>query len=380
VTLGAKGVMASLAKSIRSDQDDQDLDLGGYGAAQIADLMTLAFKEPIVASKMLRISFTVGGGKKVRQKYGDDMPKWCREALRAIGFEEDRGACNVMECAGQFKYQHDTDKDLKFIHVFPRIDTAAAAAAAAADEDEEEEEVTIAGMKLDELPPEHLCTIVSMETFGRLVAAQCPSFSQRRALLKAMKEMQARFTSFEERMTNMQQLSKDEDELYNSAQDLPEKIAQLEKQLEGMMTGGHLTRSEMDNMIRDFSEKLVQVEDMVDKAKASGKGTDKLEANKKVLGEKIDFLKAATPVVHRKKNEREIITLRRQLQQLEKIENTKGLVPLEEMKKLNQKPAIVARLAELEEEGKGWFDGAIPNKDKVIAMPPPQMRMRRKRR
>ena len=90
------------------------------------------------------------------------MPKWCREALRAIGFEEDRGACNVMECAGQFKYQHDTDKDLKFIHVFPRIDTAAAAAAAAADEDEEDEEVTIAGMKLDELPPEHLCTIVSV--------------------------------------------------------------------------------------------------------------------------------------------------------------------------------------------------------------------------
>ena len=40
-----------------------------------------------------------------------------REALRAIGFEEDRGACAVMECAGTFKYQHDTDKDLKFIHV-----------------------------------------------------------------------------------------------------------------------------------------------------------------------------------------------------------------------------------------------------------------------
>ena len=72
--------------------------------------------------------------------------------------------------------------------------------------------------------------------------------------------------------------------------------------------------------------------------------------------------------MHRKKNEREIITLRRQLQQLEKIENSKGLVPLEEMKKLNQKPAIVARLAELEEEGKGWFDDAIPNKDKVIAV------------
>jgi hypothetical protein len=42
-----------------------------------------------------------------------------REALRTVGFEEDRGASAVMECAGTYKYQHDTDKDLKFIHVFP---------------------------------------------------------------------------------------------------------------------------------------------------------------------------------------------------------------------------------------------------------------------
>ena len=91
----------------------------------------------------------------MRQKYGDDMPKHCREALRAIGFEEDRGACAVMECAGSFKYQHDTDKDLKFIHVFPKIDTAAAAAAAPNQQDEEEAEIKVAGMTLDELPPEH---------------------------------------------------------------------------------------------------------------------------------------------------------------------------------------------------------------------------------
>lgn len=29
-----------------------------------------------------------------------------------------------------------------------------------------------------------------------------------------------------------------------------------------------------------------------------------------------------------------------------------------------------ARLTELEEDGKGWFDDAVPDKDKVIQMPP----------
>ena len=200
-----------------------------------------------------------------------------REALRAIGFEEDRGACAVMECAGCFKYQHDTDKDLKFIHVlmppmcendhdtndrsvdgsmmtppwaverfcplpmltaivmvhphhvatpqvFPKIDTAAAAAAAAPAGDEDEAEIKVAGMSLDELPPEHLCAIVSCETFSKLYSKQCTSFSQRRALLKALKELAARLIGFEERMTNMQPLTAAEEELYNTAQDVPEKV------------------------------------------------------------------------------------------------------------------------------------------------------------
>ena len=50
-----------------------------------------------------------------------------------------------MECAGSFKYQHDTDKDLKFIHVFPKIDVSASAAPAEA---EEEADIKIGGMKV----------------------------------------------------------------------------------------------------------------------------------------------------------------------------------------------------------------------------------------
>ena len=71
---------------------------------------------------------------------------------------------------------------------------------------------------------EHLCAIVSRETFSKLYGKQCPSFSQRRALLKALKELAARIAGFEERMTNMQPLSAAEEELYNTAQDVPEKV------------------------------------------------------------------------------------------------------------------------------------------------------------
>ena len=259
-----------MAKSIRTTDDNLDLDLANYTQAQVVDLFTAAFSEPLPVPKPLRISFTVGGGKKVRQKYGDDLPKYCREALRALGFEEDRGASACIECAKTYKYQHDTDKDLKFIHVFPPVNPAAAAAASQNDRGEEEV-ITVAGIKLEELPPDHLCTIVSMEIFLRLVAKQCPAFSQRRALLKAMKDMAAKFREFEERMTKMQPLSKEENELYNTAQLLPEKVQELEKQLEGMVEGGHLTKTEVSNMITELNDKLQLVDSMIEKQKEAGK-------------------------------------------------------------------------------------------------------------
>ncbi|EKX47700.1 hypothetical protein GUITHDRAFT_137444 [Guillardia theta CCMP2712] len=324
---------SSLAKQIRSATDHEDIDLAGFGQSQISELFTAAFSEAIPAPKMIGFRFTV------RQKYGDDMPKFCRDALRAIGFEEDRGASAIMECAGSFKYQHDTDKDLKFIHVFPKIDISASAAPAEA---EEEADIKIGGMKLEELPPEHLCSIVSMETFVKLVAKQCPSFSQRRALLKAMKEMAAKIAGFEEKMSKMEQLTASEDELYNTAQDVPGKVSELEKQLEGMMTGQHLTR----------------------------KKTDKLEAAMAALQAKIQGLKDATPTVRRRKEDREILTLRKQLRELKAIEDSKQVLSLDEIKKLNQKANIVTRLEQLEAETKGWFDAAIPEADRLRDPPP----------
>ncbi len=93
--------------------------------------------------------------------------------------------------------------------------------------------------------------------------------------------------------------------------------------------------------------------------------TTKLEENRAAVVSKIERLRGATPVVHRRKHDREILTLRKQLRDLDAIENSKALVSLEEMKKLNQRPNILARLAQLESEGRGWYDDAVPKEDRL---------------
>jgi hypothetical protein len=109
--------VAGLAKDIRESQDTQQWDLAGYEESQIVSLTKAAFSDPVRVSEMLRHTFVVGGGKKVRQKYDEKLGKYFTMALRDIGFTEDQAAATAIECAGTFKQQHDTDKDLKFVHV-----------------------------------------------------------------------------------------------------------------------------------------------------------------------------------------------------------------------------------------------------------------------
>jgi hypothetical protein len=46
---------------------------------------------------MVRLTFTVGGGKLVRTRYDDSMPRWCSQALKSIDFTV-RAWCGVVWC------------------------------------------------------------------------------------------------------------------------------------------------------------------------------------------------------------------------------------------------------------------------------------------
>uniref|UniRef100_A0A061QZ24 Uncharacterized protein n=1 Tax=Tetraselmis sp. GSL018 TaxID=582737 RepID=A0A061QZ24_9CHLO len=115
----------SLAAEIRKLASSEEFDLHGYEGSQVSDLVTAAFETPLQSTDYVRITFVVGGGKKCRQKYSPELPKELSQALAALGFQEDRGASACEQCQATYKYQHDTDKDLKFMHVFPRVEIGA---------------------------------------------------------------------------------------------------------------------------------------------------------------------------------------------------------------------------------------------------------------
>ena len=153
-----------LAAEIRSADDSMELDLAGYGAEQCDKLAAAAFGKPLPLDKMVRFSFLVGGGKKVRQKYNDGLPQLWSDALKKVGFQEDRGASLALECAGLFKFQHNTDTDLKVTHVYPRVDPEAAKAAAG-----EPSEAA--------LSPSELIIHAELQTFQRMIQAMpLPSY------------------------------------------------------------------------------------------------------------------------------------------------------------------------------------------------------------
>merc|ERR1719281_594757 len=109
-----------LARAIRTGSEPFDHDLAHCSDANGHQIMTDSFAKPIVSKEPLRYSFVVGGGKGCRQKYPESLPKSLREALLGINYEEDRHA--AMGDKGRFKFHHDTDKNLKVLHVFPSIE------------------------------------------------------------------------------------------------------------------------------------------------------------------------------------------------------------------------------------------------------------------
>lgn len=126
----------------------------------------------------------------------------------------------MLECQGTYKYQHDTDKDLKFIHVFPRVDTSAAEAGASS-------EAAAAAEASRAANPEWSCVTAGLDQFMKTVEKKVTSFQQKQALLRIVKQKAAQVAEFEERISNRGTLTSEEQKLYENAVDLQEKVSAL---------------------------------------------------------------------------------------------------------------------------------------------------------
>lgn len=255
----------------------------------------------------------------------------------------------VLDSQGTFKYHHDTDRDLKFVHVFPRVELKKG-------EDQSEK----GNKEGEELSPEEQVTFCDFERFKPLVEKNVTSLSQKRELHKHLKRMQQVVEASEKKLSDMQELKEEESDIYHNAQDLPEKIEWLSKQMEKMVANGELTAQEKSDVQRQFKEKEEEIASEVERAKGEGKKADKRESQLNGLREKMANLSATDPKERKVKDESELIDCVSRLRELESLEKNMGkeLYSLETVNKLKQKPELEKKIDSLKRQNVGWFEDA----------------------
>lgn len=338
--------ISGLAKTIRESGESEQYDLASYSKLQLDNLMQDAFGTAIVSSIPLRYSFVVGAGRgQGRGKYAENLPKMVAESCRGIGFEDNKHADTCWECHSCYKYQHDTDKNLKIIHVFPTIDRPA--------ENSTKKSVSAAGGRL------YLATICGFGKFKGLVEEKVWSFTQKNNLLNGLKANKKIIASAEQKLIKMEELDEIEDVLYNavSMDVVEQKCAYLEKQMEDLVGQEMLTASEIKIVVKKIGKKVKGLNKKLNKAKTEKKKV-KLQGQIEILGAKKGAIANARPAVWENNQDKEIDKLRHKLKQIEIIENSNRARTPSDLKKLKSKEQITEKLEGILNEEAGWFDEA----------------------
>ena len=343
-------ILSDFASNNSTSSSSQTHDLANFRIEWIPDLIEKLCAKPIRAKDFVSIKFVIGAGKKLRQKYNEENLKVMTESLRKFEFEEDRGASACKECQRCYKYQHDTDKDLKYLHVFPEVLIVEEEAKI-----EKNDVVDEAGRRTT---PEMLCAKASLEEFEELLEYNVPSFSQKRALLKRLKAYKGIIDQCDQKLSNMESLAEEEQEMYDAVCEIENKIELVEKQLEEMIREGRLTAGEQSVMVEELTGKLSELDVAKTKAEEEKKENRMKQITKleeKVV-EKIDTIKSKRPIVYTIEHAEELADLKAQVRKLKALENKSGLRTAAEVGRLAKLPGLVDRIEQIETEDKGWFE------------------------
>lgn len=232
-------------------------------------------------------------------------------------------------------------------HVYPKIDPEAAAAAAAGEPSDEA------------LSPAELIVFSEMPTFQRMISAKAPSLAQRKRALEALKAARAGLAESEAKLTRGEALTDDEQHRYDTLEPeaLEEKQQWLSKLMEKMIDDGQLTADEKEAVLSQLASKLEQLETQHASAEQEGKAkrAEKIASMIGELREKLAAARDIKPITRKPKFDAEIKQVQKRLKELEKLENSKVVLPLAEIQKLNAKPKLLEDLASMQAESKGWF-------------------------
>eukprot|EP00574_Skeletonema_japonicum_P001346 CAMPEP_0201739054 /NCGR_PEP_ID=MMETSP0593-20130828/45570_1 /ASSEMBLY_ACC=CAM_ASM_000672 /TAXON_ID=267983 /ORGANISM="Skeletonema japonicum, Strain CCMP2506" /LENGTH=806 /DNA_ID=CAMNT_0048233293 /DNA_START=126 /DNA_END=2547 /DNA_ORIENTATION=+ len=268
-------MVSGVASSIRSSLESSTFDLAGHDATSIQSITRDAFSTPFPPlDQMIRITFVVGAGKLSRQKYDAKAMQILTAALRELEYVEDRGAGCSLDCAGCFKTQHDTGKNLFTVVVFPKLSASNNSSNNANGGENEEDEPL-----LPTNSPGYKIAVCSISTFQSLLSSQCSTYAQKRKCMECIEGLMELLQSIEEKLMGGHPLDSAEQSLYDEMDDLSEKLAFTQKEAAKHVDEGLLTVEEKE-MLVEMNQKRISV---LMKEKSSAAVAEKL---KKALARK----------------------------------------------------------------------------------------------
>lgn len=307
---------------------------------------------------MIRITFITGAGKLGRQRYDDNAARTLTLELRDLGYVEDRGASCVVECAGCYKSQHDTGKNLKTIVVFPKIQDVASQMGALGLDDAEKGPVI-----LEDGSPTHMIAMSSGNVFKRMVDSKCPSWSQKKQCLLAIQDVQNIIADLDSKLMKGSPFMDSEQEFYDvvSMDALKEKETFIKAEMAQHVEKGTVTKVEKEKLINQVTEKTETLEGEIETARKNNKKirVEKLNGQKdKALERKANLEKITAKSPHPLRNQGEIEKLRKEIQPMVKLEaEARGrLLTLKETTAMAKKDEIEEEILILEEKSRGWFE------------------------
>ena len=278
-------------------------------------------------------------------------------ALRELDYVEDRGAGCSFDCAGCFKTQHDTGKNLFTVVVFPNFSGGGGDGGAnngSGDPTEEDEEPL-----LPTNSPGYKIAVCSISTFQTLLSSQCPTYAQKRKCVECIEGLIELLQSIEDKLMGGHPLDSAEQSLYDEIGELKEKLVFAQKEAAKHVDEGLLTVQEKEILV-EMNQKRISA---LTKEKSTAAVAEKLKkalARKEYLqsltDEKLSSLSSTYPPPLR--HEAKITPLRKKLLPLQVLEGKAkgGFLTLAETRALTEKEEIESEIEHLEEASYGWFE------------------------
>jgi hypothetical protein len=392
-------------------------DLGGLQGTTVTQVVLDAFGPPFPplpplgggggddGGRMIRITLVVGGGKNSRQRYDPNCLRLVTSALQSttVMYREDRGASCIPECAGSYKVQHDTGKNLKTVVIFPRITqqqqqqqqqqqpqhaeqdrviggsvsrTGAAAGAGAAISS------SLPSSSSFLLPPDSIESKVAVSTipvFTSMLKHRFPTWSQKRSLVELMDDtIVAPLRECDDLLMMGKLLSDEQKAFYDSVRHIDDKRTLVKDAMHGHVERSDLTRNEIDVL-------LSQVEARIDELDGHGEQKQKHDqhqqqpttaaAARAKLIERRTKLLDMTPIPFAPlKHHVELDRLWKQAAPLLHLNSSNNsnsqkatLLSVQETKKLGHLRDLLDEIRVLEDGSRGWLEEDNIYKARVTA-------------